>query len=259
MKIGISSACFYPVVNTEDSIKLMKKLGFEFGELFINAPSEYEENFLEILKEEKQKYKFDIISLHAFSTFFEVYLFDLHKKRRKDMIKYFKTHCKFANVLGAKYYTFHGIRYEKLTNERLKFLKEIYEELSYTALENGIKLAQENVCWCQSKEIDFLSFLKEEVKSPIYFTLDIKQAYRAKISLNQYLKVMGDRLVNVHINDHKGEETCLLPGKGNVDYDKLFKSLQKQGYCGRTIIEVYRNNYKTYNELLQAKKFLERV
>lgn len=45
MKIGLSSACFYPDVLTEDSIKLIKDIGFTSGEIFLNSNSEYEEEF----------------------------------------------------------------------------------------------------------------------------------------------------------------------------------------------------------------------
>lgn len=69
MEIGISSACFYPDINLEDSIKLMKSLGFNRGEIFFNCPSEFTEEFTEILLEESKKHEFFINSVHAFSSF----------------------------------------------------------------------------------------------------------------------------------------------------------------------------------------------
>ena len=66
MEIGLSSASFYPNVNTEDSIEVMKQLGFESGEIFLNSPSEYEEDFIKELLEEKNKYNFKIILFIVF-------------------------------------------------------------------------------------------------------------------------------------------------------------------------------------------------
>ena len=41
MDIGLSSACFYPDLHTENSIGKMKELGFNHGEIFLNTWSEY--------------------------------------------------------------------------------------------------------------------------------------------------------------------------------------------------------------------------
>jgi len=49
MDIGLSSACFYPNLHTENSIRKMKELGFNDGEIFLNTPSEYEEEFLKVI------------------------------------------------------------------------------------------------------------------------------------------------------------------------------------------------------------------
>ncbi len=70
MDIGLSSACFYPDVHTENSIGKMKELGFNCGEIFLNTPSEYEEEFLKVLFEKKELYEFNVNSVHAFSSFF---------------------------------------------------------------------------------------------------------------------------------------------------------------------------------------------
>ena len=61
----------------------------------------------------------------------------------------------------------------------MKFIIEIFNELTYIACEEGIKLAQENVSWCMSSDFRIFNMLKERCKYPLYFTLDIKQAYKA--------------------------------------------------------------------------------
>ena len=182
MDIGLSSACFYPNLYTENSIGKMKELGFNHGEIFLNTPSEYEEEFLKVLLEKKELYKFNVNSVHAFSSSFEPYLFDKYDRRRKDMLKHFKNVCRAAQILGASCYTFHGMRYTDFNELDTKFIIDIYNELSYIALESGVKLAQENVSWCMSGDLKFLTLLSKECKYPIYFTLDLKQAYKANVS-----------------------------------------------------------------------------
>lgn len=259
MEIGVSSACFYPKVVLEDSIKLMKSLGFGTGEIFFNCPSEFEDEFVKQLVYEKEKNNFSINSVHAFSSSFEPYLFDTYTRRRKDMFKYFKKVCVAGKKLGANSYTFHGIR--KIDNRFSKddFIVDVYNELIYIASEIGIKLAQENVSWCRSSEIDFLQMLQEKCKYPLDFTLDIKQAYKAEVKLQEYIDVMKGNIVNVHINDRNEEHVCLLPGRGNVDYKGFFNSLNKVDYNGNFIIEVYADNYLNYEEIIKSKEYLEKM
>jgi sugar phosphate isomerase/epimerase len=256
MEIGISSASFYPNVHTENSISLIKSLGFNCGELFLNSPSEYEENFITNILEEKNKNNFNVNSVHSFSSSFEPYLFDSYKRRRDDMLVYFKKVCKAARILGAKCYTFHGMRFQDFKYLNKKLILEIYDMLTYIALEEGITLAQENVSWCMSSNIDFLKIIKESCKYPLGFTLDIKQAYKSGIEPEKYIDIMERDIINFHINDRDNNNVCLLPGKGTVDYKKIFCKLNKIGYNGMGIIEVYSDNYSNYEELTNVKRFL---
>ena len=259
MQIGISSACFYPKVETENAIPLMKKLGFELGEIFLNSPSEYEYDFVQKIHEQKLRYDFKINSVHAFCAHFEPFLFDRYDRRRKDMMFYFKAVCRACNQLQANSYTFHGMRNIESKGLDKGFVIDIYNELTYIAGEAGIKLAQENVSWCMSSDLDFLTMVKEKCKYPLFFTLDLKQAYKANKFPKDYINVMGNELINLHINDKDEDNVCLLPGNGDIDYTILSKELSDIGYKGNAIIEVYNENFKTYDELKKSKKLLMNV
>lgn len=257
MKIGLSSAVFYPDLLTEEAIGTISGLGFKCSELFLNSPYEYEESFVNRLVYEKEKYNMEINSVHAFSSSFEPYLFDAYERRRKDMFKLFKKVCKAAGKLGAVCYTFHGPRLQDINAINKKLIIDIYNKLIYTALENNIVLAQENVSWCISSKLDFISLIKEKCDSNLFFTMDIKQAYRAGINPLDYIDIMGDKLINFHINDRDEKHSCLLPLDGKVDYSKIFHELQGIKYKGNIIIEVYRENFSCYEELRDCKKKLE--
>jgi sugar phosphate isomerase/epimerase len=257
MDVGLSSAVFYPYIQTEDSIELISEMGFKCAEIFLNSGTEYENDFIKKLIEEKEKYKLTINSVHSFSSSFEPYLFDLYKRRRKDMLAYFEKVCKAGSMLGAKCYTFHGARLEggKFIDKTLNI--DVYNNLCYIAAENNIKLAQENVSWCMSSKPEYLAELAEVCKYPLYFTLDIKQAYKAGQTPKKYLEVMKHNLVNVHINDRDEKSVCLLPGKGNVDFREFLNDINIYGYKGNLIMELYSDNYKSYKEILNAKNYLE--
>lgn len=259
MKIGLSSASFYPNTNTEDSFEVMNTLGFSDGEIFLNSFCEYEKEFVDILLKKKEEYNFNILSIHAFGSVFEPYLFDDYQRRRKDLRKVFKAVCKAGVALGAKYYTFHGIRLANLSQLNKKFILDIYNELTYEASEIGLTMSQENVSWCMSASPEFISILKEGCRYPLSFTLDIKQAYKASTDPFSYIDIMGESLGNIHINDKDEQNTCLLPGKGNVDYHRLFKKLCANNYNGDMIIEVYNSNYSSANELTIAKHYIKSI
>lgn len=258
MEIGLSSACFYHEINTEDTVKVIKELGFDSGEIFLNSFCEYEEDFIWRLQEETVKHDFRVISLHAFCSPFEPFLFDKYERRRSDCRKIFTKICRAGEILGAKFYTFHGMKLGLLKDSDMRFTAGIYDELSQIAGEHGIKLCQENVSWCMSSNPDYLSNLMERCRLPVSFTLDIKQAYKAGLEPVKYIEVMGDRIANVHINDRDEGSVCLLPGRGTVNYAGLFQELKEYGYRGDIIIEVYRENYKSYEELTKCRDLLKK-
>ena len=67
MEIGASSSCFYPL-ETEKAFLQIAKLGFKNSEIFFNSPSELEKPFLKELKNIKDDYGINVVSLHLFSV-----------------------------------------------------------------------------------------------------------------------------------------------------------------------------------------------
>ncbi|EJO5348423.1 sugar phosphate isomerase/epimerase [Clostridium botulinum] len=259
MEIGMSSACLYPKVPIEKSIGFMKNLGFNVGEVFLNTYSEYNEEFIKVLQEEKEKNEFLVNSIHAFSSAFEPYLFDTYKRRQRDMLKIFKKVCRAGRLLNANYYTFHGMRRSNLLDLDMDYITDVYNELNYIANEEGVKLAQENVAWCMSSDIEFLHILNEKCRTNMYYTLDIKQAFKIGKNPIEYINVMGNKIVNVHINDRDDTNICLLPGRGNKNLKKICCKLKEIGYNNVYTIEVYNDNYSSYSEITHSKDFLKKV
>jgi sugar phosphate isomerase/epimerase len=60
----------------------------------------------------------------------------------------------------------------------------------------------------------------------------------------------------VHLCDYNEEGKLSLPGNGTFDFVKLFYNLLKMGYKGNAMIEVYPENYKTYDELIACYDYL---
>jgi sugar phosphate isomerase/epimerase len=60
----------------------------------------------------------------------------------------------------------------------------------------------------------------------------------------------------VHLCDYNEDGSLALPGKGSFDFTKLFYTLLEMGYKGDAIIEVYPENYNTFDELVRCYDYL---
>jgi len=259
MDIGISTAIFYPEVLTEEAVKILSEQGFRTGEVFANSFYEFSKDYAYELREITDKYDFKVNSVHTVSSAFEPYLFDAYERRRDDFFKIYLDFVRFAEILGAKVYTFHGLVKRPHRNMRFKDIVYIYDKMVYEGLSHGISLAQENVSWCLSGDLEYLKRLKDSVREPLKYTLDIKQSIKAGQSPYDYLDVYGEDLMNLHLNDNDLLNPCLLPGKGTFDFKELFTRVGETGYAGPGIIEVYKDNYQTLADLKVSREYLERL
>jgi sugar phosphate isomerase/epimerase len=258
MDIGISTACFFSKASTEDSLSIIKQLGFNVCEIFLTTFSEYIPEFAVLLKSRLNGLK--VYSVHSLNQHFEPELFNIMERTRKDSEFFFRQIGYTANLLGANYYTFHGpARLKRLPYnlnynwiaERLAYLDNILVDLT-----GGIcKIAYENVHWTYFNSPDFYLNLK-----PLYATntcLDIKQAMQSNIDVYKYIEAMGNKLANVHLCDYNLDGSLALPGKGIFDFINFFSVLLQEGYSGPLIIEVYPKDYQSFDELTQSKLYLE--
>lgn len=256
MRVGISTACFYPHINTEDTLEIIKNLGFDICEVFLESEYEMTYDYCEKLREKAEKLNLKIYSIHPFSAGFEPFLFDRYPRRRDEMEKRFKMVCNAGNILGAECYIFHGLR---KTNEKIDVSKisENMDNLIYIAEGYNIKIAWENVAWCRTCEPDFIKKVIENMEKKIYFNLDIKQAVRSCHSPLEYINLYKDRIINVHINDGDEKASCLLPGKGKLNLKEIVIQVKEQNDKSPFIIEVYSENYTELEELKKAKEYVE--
>ena len=260
MKVGISSAVFYPQ-ESEKAFDRALALGFDTFEFFFNCDYEISDEFVDIIKAKCVASSADIISLHPYTAFAEsVFLFSDYARRTEENIKRYTNSFRMAKKLGAKYFTFHGdripngkVRGEFVFTERHA---DMLNRLCAAAADNGVKLCLENVSWCKSSDPEYLYRVARAVPD-IFFTLDLKQARRAGVPVKEYISVMGDRIENIHISDFDKKRDCLLPGEGALDYKEFFSLVPK--YSGDVIIEVYSSNFKDDGQLLTAKKHLEKT
>lgn len=260
MNIGISTACFYPE-DPLDAIDKIGILGYKNIEIFVTTESEYDKSYALKLKEKLDFYGISVTSIHPYTSIMEgIYFFSDYTKRTNDALKIYERYFEFASFMGAKFFTFHGegSHFTSFSQDKTARDIETYKKLSDIAFSKGIYLAQENVVRCYSQNLDFLQNLYEKVPN-LRFTLDIKQARRAKIDVFSYIDVMRDKICNIHANDYSETHDCVLPGLGIFNYNKFIKTLESQSYNGDLLIEVYRTNYKTLDDLARAGDYIKKA
>lgn len=258
MKIGLSTANFFPEYNTEDMIDRYGALGVDSVEIFLNTYSEMEPDFIAMIRDRCDRHGIAVNSVHVMSAAMEPFLFDLLDRRRLDFIGIYKRTLQCVRGLGSDIYTFHGVPKNMADPRRYDHLARCYDILYDLAGEAGVRLAQENVAYLASGSPQFIEEMKSRMHHRMFHTFDIKQAVRAGIDPYDYLAVIRDDLVNVHLNDHDSENSCLLPGQGTFDFRRFFSELQRIGYEGNAILELYRHNFTDENDLKRARLALLR-
>ena len=258
MKIGLSTANYFPEIDTEDMIDLYGKNGVDTVEVFLNTYSEMTEDFIKKLKERIDTYGITVNSVHVMSMVIEPCLFDLHYRRRTDFLEIYKRTLQCIRELDSSIYTFHGPPVNMALPQYYDHIANCYDVLYELAGEAGVGLAQENVAYLASGQPEFILEMKDRMKQRMFHTFDIKQAVKAGIDPYRYLEVIGPDLVNIHLNDNDATNHCLLPGTGSFDFDRFFAHLAKIGYGGNGIIELYRHNFNTEKDLVNARLALIR-
>lgn len=255
MVFGLSSACFYPL-DTLSTFNIIGETGFSLAEIFVNAPSEYSSSGIREIIEKKNYYGIDIYSYHPFTSFSEPYIFfSGYKKRVEDGIDDYKYQFEAAKKMGAKVFSFHGDfkgGYETTPAQYADLYNKLYE----AAKEQDIIFAQENVQRCKCGYPEYLKELKKELGNEISFTLDVKQAGRAGVSVFELIDIMDGNIVNFHISDSDISHDCLLPFEGTAPLTDIISRVEKH-YSGPAIIEVYSNNYSSLNEFRNLKEKLK--
>lgn len=258
MNFGISTACFYPEVLTEDTIEIISDIGFSTCEVFFESFDEMKGDILNKIKYNLEKYNLNVRTIHPFPSPFEPFLFDKYERRRLEMESKFIDACMAANFLGAEYYVFHGERSTKAESDA-KWTAYIMDNLSRVAAKYNVKIAWENVSWCRSNSPDFIKAVLENMNEKIYFTLDVKQANRSFRNIDEYLNVFKDRLVNVHISDTDINNDCLLPGFGEYNLVDMINKAKALNRDCQFIIEVYRDNFNGIEDIKKSFNYIKNM
>ena len=258
MEIGASSACFYPL-ETEKSFQKICEAGFSHGEIFFNSTSELNPDFIREIRRIKDYYGVTVTSLHPYRSFSEGYdFFSKYKRRFYDAAEDYKRFFAAASELGARYIVMHGSK--KKSEIPLDEYAERFGELNRIADTFGCAVAHENVVDFVSAKPDFMRFMKNYLGSDFKAVLDIKQARRAGFDPMEFIDILGENIVHVHLSDYDIRRDCIAPSeKGLFDFEAFFTALKNKGYKGDGIVELYSDGFTDTDEIVSAAEYLRKI
>ncbi len=250
MKLGVSTACFYPL-ETELSLEKLGKAGVKHTEIFFNALCELKQSFVDMLLDIKEEYGINVASLHPTMSLAESFMiFSAYDRRYREAEEQYKRYSEIAAQLGAAYIIMHGGKPNGILSD--EEYCERYMRLNEITLENGVRILQENVVKFRAGDIEFMRSMKKILGDDAAFCLDIKQSLRCGYDPFDLIREFSDNIKHFHISDHSTASDCLLPLDGGFEFGKFFDILRNNSYDGSCIIEVYRNSYKEYDEIFNS-------
>lgn len=257
MLAGASTSCLYPMY-TEDSLKYLTDNGVKNIEIFFNSSSEIKKDFVDGLKNQLDKTGARVISVHPYTCGIEPFMFFTNYERRfDDILNYYRKYFEVAELLGAKYFVFHGNKEQNPFPEEDYFRR--YEKLYDTAQDYGITVVQENVARCISGSLEVEKRMIEALGDKARFTLDTKQAIRRGYNPYDFVEALGKHISHIHISDYDDKCDCILVGKGKLDFVRFINKMKSLSYTGGIMLELYSFSYNNIAEVIGNVKYMNKI
>ena len=161
---------------------------------------------------------------------------------------YIKTYIDLAQKLNAQWVEVHaGYHFTEDYQSRIKAaLDRLYRMADYAA-QRGVTLFLENMNpEPKNAEVHYLASDIEETKyffdnlnhENVFWSYTVNHAHILPEGIQGFYKKLGNkRLGEVRLADNNGDkEQHLFPGKGNIDFNKLFKMIENDGFKGHYML-----------------------
>ena len=258
MEIGVSTASLFMRATNEQALGILNGIDARVVEIFLESFSEYKSEFISSLKDKLGS--LEVHSLHTLTTQFEPQLFSENPVAKKDAFDFMESICRGGREIGAKNYTLHGKAHFKrnVVFNDFPFYVKRFNELCELCGSFGVSVCLENVYWSFFNEPGWFSGVKYECIF-LKTCLDIKQARLSGYSVSDYISAMKGRINTVHLSDIDENGKMTLPGRGVTDFKALFIALDRAGFEGNMLLEVYNNDYGSIGELADSLDYLRKI
>ena len=250
MRLGISTACFYPE-QTDQALLRLQQADVPLVEIFLNTFSELGDAFVSRLQSQLAQYGTNVSQLHPFSSAMETFFFATdYGPRYEDGLALYRHYFSVCRRLGASRLALHGQAVHSAYPFELYCSH--YSRLRREGRLYGIEVLQENVVRCKTGYPEQVRQMRAYTGDDVGFVLDTKQLRRAGVPLPEMLQAMGDKIRHIHISDAGTKGDCLPPGDGTEDFAPLVQHLAQIRFSGDCIIELYRDGFGDIHDLLRG-------
>lgn len=256
MLFGVSTASLYPM-HTEKALLYLAEQGVKNIEIFLNSNLELQGGIFDEMLCIKKHFGLNIVSFHPLPVLDNLYLFSGYDRRKQEYFDVYRIYFEKMNRLGAEILVMHGAGNGIFCSNERYF--ERFSELLGLGKDYGVTVAQENVHYCKSGSLEFLSEMKAVMGEDAKFVLDLKQAVRAGYTAFDVFERIGESVVHIHASDSGIKGDCLPVGKGEFEFSVFLSLLKRSGYEGSFIVELYSEDYDDYSELSQSVTLLEKM
>jgi len=240
MQIGVTTSCYYGLLETEDALERVAALGVRVCEAFLQTRSEYEPGFARALRRKLDALGLSAVSVHPRGLQFEGDLLGRSPRQRADAFAVLRRVLDAGQTLGAKVYVHHGAPVIRgMERDMVPWLAPLGEAVQL-AEARGVTLCWETVSWCALNSPRRVAQARR-LWPGMGFVLDVKQCLETGYDPLEFLAEMGGQIRHVHALDTDGHGGYFLPGQraDGYDFTQLADALKAQGYRGGVILEPY--------------------
>ena len=243
--------------NNIEALRKVKQCGFDETELVAEGPiwDRIQTPDIEVFKQTLKEIDLFPRSIHAPYT--TVNLESPDKDVRERSITKVQSAIRFLSELGGKVVIVHPTgsvgentgSYDSSTyGDLVEYLGDSVYRLSATAMECGVQIALENLHSSPDKGWivrplesmqELRSFIHMFDSKHVGICMDVGHTRLSGLDVGDQVRIAGDRLFALHIQDGDGPMDCHRPpGQGVIDFDSFGKALCDINFDGAWTMEV---------------------
>jgi sugar phosphate isomerase/epimerase len=254
MKFAFSSNAFtnYSLC---DSLKEIAQIGYEGAEIMCDIPHAYppslDSNKISEIQNILSQNNLQISNLNAFTLFalgdtYHPSWIEIDEDKRQARIDHTIACIELASTLGAKSISVEpggplAISHNLTRPKALKLFKEAIEQVLPAAEKKKINvLVEPEPGLLLETSTEFLEFIKNFDSQFLKLNFDIGHFYCVNEDPSELILKLRDYIGHFHMADIKDRiHNHLIPGLGNIDFSRVFKSIQEISYGGFVTVELY--------------------
>ncbi len=244
MKLGTAtSVLFYYAI--QDAISLVARAGYDGVDIWGGRPHVYRDDLsAEELAALRQLISDHGLSVVSFMPAFYRYPHSLsnpNPRVRQDSIEYMRVCVDNAAILGAGIVLVvpdQTLRGQSRDDSLARLVESIDVVARYAARYDGIKLGIEVLHYDETDLVntaaDARAIIDQLGHPNLGVVLDTGTLNLSKEPPEDIFATLGDRLLQIHVNDNEGNhrQQNLIPGEGTYDFAGLIRFLKSAGYRG---------------------------